>query len=56
MVMSIVRVRGGIVFAAILAALAAPAAAQTTTESSGPVVECFDKARGTVNRMLATED
>jgi S1-C subfamily serine protease len=55
MVMSIVRVRSGIVFAAILAALAAPTAAQTTTESSGPVVECFDKARGTVNRMLATD-
>lgn len=55
MVMSIVRVRCGIVLAAILAALAAPAAAQTATESSGPVVECFDKARGTVSRMLATD-
>jgi S1-C subfamily serine protease len=53
MAMSIVHMRCGIVLAAILAVLAAPAAAQIA--SSGPVVECFDKARGTVSRILATD-
>lgn len=54
--MAISILRAGML-AAILAALAGPGIAQTAgpAESSGPVVQCFDKARGTVNRMLASD-
>lgn len=50
--------RTGALLAALVAAPGAACLAQTgsaTAPASGPVVDCYDKQRGTVSRMLSTD-
>jgi serine protease Do len=57
MATSIVSAGRGILCAAIFVAMTGPGFAQTAVspESSEPVVQCYDQARGTVNRILAAD-